>query len=95
MTDKSYSSSVQVLPGIVQRRVRTRRLEMACLAAGEGQVPLVLVHGNCSSSHFFQNFMLALAGGSMPRGECAIMPMIWPRWCSSSNCRLCTCRAGR
>jgi pimeloyl-ACP methyl ester carboxylesterase len=46
--------SVQVLPGIIPRRVSTRRLEIACLA---------LVHGNCSSSHFFQDFMLALAAG--------------------------------
>src|SRR5579883_2441395 len=54
-------SSVELLPGIVQRKVQTERLEMAYLVAGEGQTPLVLVHGNCSSSHFFQDFMLALA----------------------------------
>jgi pimeloyl-ACP methyl ester carboxylesterase len=54
-------SSVELLPGIVQRKVQTERLEMAYLVAGEGQTPLLLVHGNCSSSHFFQDFMLALA----------------------------------
>ena len=54
-------SSVELLPGIAQRRARTNRLEMAYLVAGEGEVPVVLVHGNCSSSHFFQDFMLALA----------------------------------
>ena len=34
---------------------------MACLEAGRGRTPIVLVHGNCSSSLFFQDFMLALA----------------------------------
>ena len=54
-------SSVELLPGITQHRVRTDRLEMAYLVAGAGETPVVLVHGNCSSSHFFQDFMLALA----------------------------------
>lgn len=54
-------SSVELLPGITQKKVRLGRLEMAYLLAGEGETPLVLVHGNCSSSHFFQDFMLALA----------------------------------
>lgn len=54
-------SSVELLPGIEQRRVCTERLEVAYLVAGQGETPLVLVHGNCSSSHFFQDFMLALA----------------------------------
>jgi pimeloyl-ACP methyl ester carboxylesterase len=54
-------SSVELLPGISQRKARTERLEMAYLVAGAGDIPLVLVHGNCSSSHFFQDFMLALA----------------------------------
>lgn len=53
-------SSVELLPGITQRKVRTNRLEVAYLEAGEGATPIVLVHGNCSSSHFFQDFMLAL-----------------------------------
>src|SRR5579862_4902398 len=54
-------SSVELLPGISQHKARTKRLEMAYLVAGEGQTPIVLVHGNCSSSHFFQDLMLALA----------------------------------
>ena len=55
-------SSVELLPGISQRKARVARLEMAYLIAGEGDTPIVLVHGNCSSSHFFQDFMLSLAG---------------------------------
>jgi pimeloyl-ACP methyl ester carboxylesterase len=54
-------SSVELLAGIKQKKVSTERLEMAYLVAGEGDMPIVLVHGNCSSSHFFQDFMLALA----------------------------------
>ena len=54
-------SSVQLLPGVSQRKARLARLEMAYLVVGQGDVPLVLVHGNCSSSHFFQDYMLALA----------------------------------
>src|SRR5438876_2955729 len=54
-------STVQLLPGITQKKVKTDRLEVAYLEAGLGNIPLVLVHGNCSSSHFFQDFMLALA----------------------------------
>ncbi|HEY0757016.1 MAG TPA: alpha/beta hydrolase [Ktedonobacteraceae bacterium] len=54
-------SSVELLAGIEQRKARTERLEMSYLNVGTGEIPLVLVHGNCSSSHFFQDFMLALA----------------------------------
>jgi pimeloyl-ACP methyl ester carboxylesterase len=54
-------SSVELFPGITQKSVQTERLKMACLVAGKGDVPLVLVHGNCSSSHYFQDLMLALA----------------------------------
>jgi pimeloyl-ACP methyl ester carboxylesterase len=54
-------STVPLLPGITQHKIRTDRLKMAYLAAGTGKTPIVLVHGNVSSSHFFQNFMLALA----------------------------------
>lgn len=54
-------STVQLLPGITQKKAKTDRLEVAYLEAGSGNIPLVLVHGNCSSSHFFQDFMLALA----------------------------------
>ena len=54
-------STVQLLPGITQKKVKTDRLEVAYLTAGTGSILIVLVHGNCSSSHFFQDFMLALA----------------------------------
>jgi pimeloyl-ACP methyl ester carboxylesterase len=50
-----------LLPGIAQRVVNTDRLNVAYLVAGAGATPIVLVHGNCSSSLFFQDFMLALA----------------------------------
>jgi pimeloyl-ACP methyl ester carboxylesterase len=54
-------SDTSLIPGISQQRVKTDRLEMAYLEAGTGDIPIVLVHGNCSSSLFFQDFMLALA----------------------------------
>ncbi|HEX9131488.1 MAG TPA: alpha/beta hydrolase, partial [Ktedonobacteraceae bacterium] len=54
-------STTQLLPGITQRKIKTDRLEVAYLEAGLGNTPIVLVHGNCSSSLFFQDFMLALA----------------------------------
>src|SRR5690242_5958509 len=53
-------SSVQLLPGVTQKKIRTDRLEMTYLEAGSGNTPIILVHGNCSSSHYFQDFMLAL-----------------------------------
>lgn len=45
----------------MQDTIKTDRLTVAYLTAGTGGIPLVLVHGNCSSSLFFQDFMLALA----------------------------------
>lgn len=54
-------SSTLLLAGISQLKVKTSRLEVAYLEAGTGDIPIVLVHGNCSSSLFFQDFMLALA----------------------------------
>ncbi|MDB5078193.1 MAG: alpha/beta hydrolase [Chloroflexi bacterium] len=55
-------TQVEFLPGITQRRVVTGRLEIASLETGpSGGVPIVLVHGNISSSWFFQELMLALA----------------------------------
>ncbi|HET8913795.1 MAG TPA: alpha/beta hydrolase [Ktedonobacteraceae bacterium] len=50
-----------LLPGISQNSIKTERLTVAYLQAGNGNVPVVLVHGNCSSSLFFQDLMLALA----------------------------------
>jgi len=54
-------STENLQPGINQHKVKTNRLEIAYLEAGTGKVPVVLVHGNASSSLFFQDFMLALA----------------------------------
>lgn len=54
-------SATLLLAGIEQHKVKTPRLEVAYLEAGAGTIPIVLVHGNCSSSLFFQDFMLALA----------------------------------
>src|SRR5690348_17508879 len=50
-----------LLEGIAQKTARTGRLEIAYLEAGTGSTPVVLVHGNTSSSLFYQDFMLALA----------------------------------
>ena len=54
-------STVQLLPGITQKKIKTDRLEVTYLEAGNGSTSILLVHGNCSSSHYFQDFMLALA----------------------------------
>jgi pimeloyl-ACP methyl ester carboxylesterase len=54
-------STTSLLPGITQHNVNTDRLRVAYLEAGTGSIPIVLIHGNCSSSLFFQDFMLALA----------------------------------
>jgi pimeloyl-ACP methyl ester carboxylesterase len=50
-----------LLAGIAQYKIPTDRLDVAYLQAGSGATPIVLVHGNCSSSLFYQDFMLALA----------------------------------
>ena len=50
-----------VLEGVTQQTVQTPRLAIAYLEAGTGTTPIVLIHGNCSSSLFFQDVMLALA----------------------------------
>lgn len=55
-------TEVKFLPGITQRRVMTGRLEVAGLEAGPASgIPVILVHGNISSSWFFQELMLKLA----------------------------------
>src|ERR1039458_9607989 len=52
-----------LLPGITAQRVQTRRLTVAVLSVTGGTGPAVLfVHGNVSSSLFWQPTMLALAG---------------------------------
>jgi pimeloyl-ACP methyl ester carboxylesterase len=54
-------NTTELLLGIVQYTVQTERLRVAYLTAGNGATSVVLVHGNVSSSLFFQSFMLALA----------------------------------
>src|SRR5712691_1992920 len=56
-----FMSATLLLSGIKQHTVKTDRLIVAYLRAGSGSEPLVLLHGNCSSSLFFQDFMLDLA----------------------------------
>jgi len=50
------------LPGIESKRVRTARLEMHLLVSGpeDGQ-PVLFLHGNLSSSTFWEEMMLALS----------------------------------
>src|SRR5260221_485947 len=54
-------NTTPILAGISQKKIKTGRLEVAYLETGTGETPIVLVHGNTSSSLFFQDFMLALA----------------------------------
>jgi pimeloyl-ACP methyl ester carboxylesterase len=54
-------NTTNLLPGITQHTLKTPRLTIAYLEAGSGDTPIVLIHGNCASSLFFQDFMLALA----------------------------------
>lgn len=50
-----------LLPGITSRDVGTPRLRVNVLGhAGQGDVPVVFVHGNCSSSLFWQPLMRSL-----------------------------------
>jgi pimeloyl-ACP methyl ester carboxylesterase len=56
-----------LLPGITTERVPTRRLNMAVLSvAGRTGPPVLFVHGNVSSSLFWQPTMLALPEGYRP-----------------------------
>jgi len=56
-----------LLPGITMERVPTRRLSMAVLSvAGRTGQPVLFVHGNVSSSLFWQPLMLALPEGYRP-----------------------------
>ena len=54
-----YQASL--LPGLTQHTIHTERMTTAYLTTGTGATPIVLVHGNCSSSLFFQDFMLELS----------------------------------
>ncbi len=56
-----------LLPGITADRVPTRRLHTAVLSvAGRTGDPVLFVHGNVSSSLFWQPTMLALPAGYRP-----------------------------
>ena len=56
-----------LLPGITAERVPTRRLTMAVLSVtGRTGHPVLFVHGNVSSSLFWQPTMLALPEGFRP-----------------------------
>src|ERR1700755_3096880 len=56
-----------LLPGIIAERVPTSRLAMAVLSvAGRTGPPVLFVHGNVSSSLFWQPTMLALPTGFRP-----------------------------
>ena len=56
-----------LLPGITAERVPTSRLTMAVLSAtGRAGHPVLFVHGNVSSSLFWQPTMLALPDGYRP-----------------------------
>jgi pimeloyl-ACP methyl ester carboxylesterase len=62
--------SASLLPGITARTVETPRLRTFALMAGEERgTPVVFVHGNVSSSRFFEETMLA-----MPPGYWSVAP---------------------
>ena len=53
-----------LLPGVRAAEIATPRLRTHCLFAGpDGGVPVVLVHGNVSSSRFFEETLAALPAG--------------------------------
>lgn len=54
---------------VVHREVRTRRGKVYLREAGEGGFPVLLVHGNCSSSAFFDGLL-----GRLPRGLLGVAP---------------------
>lgn len=55
-----------LLDGVTAQTVATPRVRANVLLAGDGAgLPVVLVHGNVSSSHLYQETMLALAGPSI------------------------------
>ncbi len=63
-------ASIPTLPGIESRRVATPRLTVHALFSGpDDGVPVLFVHGNASSSTFWEETMLAL-----PPGYRAIAP---------------------
>ncbi len=56
--------SIKTMPGIVSRMVDTPRLRIHALLSGpEDGIPVIFVHGNASSSTFWEETMLALPPG--------------------------------
>jgi pimeloyl-ACP methyl ester carboxylesterase len=57
-------SEIRFLPGVEQKRVKTKRLDVAYLEAGAGNpINVVLIHGNVSCGWFFEELMVTLASG--------------------------------
>src|SRR5262245_61929371 len=57
-------SSIPILPGITSRMIETPRLRTYALFSGPADgVAVLFVHGNASSSTFWEETMLALPGG--------------------------------
>src|SRR6185437_8165931 len=64
---KAEESMQTLLPGITAQRVPTSRLTTAVLSVdGRDGQPVLFVHGNVSSSLFWQPTMLALPEGYRP-----------------------------
>ena len=62
--DTTINNPIPTLPGIASQRVKTPRLTMHVLNSGPGDGSAVLfVHGNASSSTFWEEVMLALPDG--------------------------------
>ncbi len=58
-----------LIQGVVEETVDTPRLKTKLLSAGvEGGEPVFFIHGNASSSRFFEETLAALPGGSGYRG---------------------------
>lgn len=58
-----------LIQGVVEETVDTPRLKTRLLSAGvEGGEPVFFIHGNASSSRFFEETLAALPGGSGYRG---------------------------
>lgn len=48
------------LPGTRERQVATSRLKVHVREAGSGPIPVLLLHGNCSSGVYYEELMLSL-----------------------------------
>src|SRR4051812_24506493 len=59
----STMSSISTLPGITSQMIETPRLRMHALFSGPADgVAVLFIHGNASSSTFWEETMLALPG---------------------------------